>query len=158
MKIYLITLLALTLSGCAGYRKQQRQAERFYRRFPAQLAGLCAQSFPIKQELIPGRDTILQTDTLQLAVNCPPSAKDTVVFTRYLQKTRLRVDTLYRTRTAVEDSLRMQVLVLAQQQNFMHQQNDVLSLKYKKLRWLLAGTGALALFFCAVRYSVFKQV
>jgi len=144
MKIYLITLLALTLSGCAGYRKQQRKAERFYRQYPAQLAGLCAQAFPIKEEHRPGRDTILQTDTLQLAVNCPPSAKDTMVFTRYLQKTKLRVDTLYRTRTAVEDSLRTQVLVLAQTQTAIEQQKDAIKTKNRGLILLAIGLGVLS--------------
>jgi hypothetical protein len=146
MKIYLITLLALTLTGCAGYRQQQRKAERFYRKFPAQLAGLCAQAFPIKQELKPGRNTVLQTDTLQLAVNCPPSAKDTIVFTRYLQKIKLRVDTLYRTRTAVEDSLRMQVLVLAQTEAAAQQQKQALTTKSRSLMWLAVGLGMIVLF------------
>lgn len=144
MKIYLITLLALTLTGCAGYRQQQRRAERFYRQFPAQLAGLCAQAFPIKQELKSGRDTVLQTDTLQLAVNCPPSAKDTVVFTRYLQKTKLRVDTLNRTRTAVEDSLRMQVLVLAQTEAAAQQQKAAITAKSRNLLCLSIGLGVLS--------------
>ncbi len=145
MKKYLITMLALTLTGCAGYRKQQQRAERFYRQYPLQLAGLCAQAFPVKQELKPGRDTILQTDTLQMAVNCPPSAKDTVVFTRYLQKNKLRVDTLYRTRTTVEDSLRTQVLVLAQTQAAVEQQKEKFQLKSRGLLWLAGGLGVMVL-------------
>lgn len=145
MKKYLITMLALTLTGCAGYRKQQQRAERFYQKYPLQLAGLCAQTFPIKQELKPGRDTILQTDTLQMAVNCPPSAKDTVVFTRYLQKTKLRVDTLYRTRTTVEDSLRTQVLVLAQTHAAIEQQKEAIKLKSRGLLWLSVGLGVMVL-------------
>lgn len=154
MKIYLITLLALTLTGCAGYRKQQQRAERFYQKYPSQLAGLCAQAFPIKQELKPGRDTILQTDTLQLAVNCPPSAKDTVVFTRYLQKIKLRVDTLYHTRTAVEDSLRTQVLVLAQTQTAIEQQKEAMKLKSRGLLWLSIGLGGIVLFLMIVLVKI----
>ncbi len=154
MKTYLITLLALTLTGCAGYRKQQQRAERFYRQYPLQLAGLCAQAFPVKQELKPGRDTILRTDTLQLAVNCPPAAKPSVVFTRYLQQTKLRVDTLYRTRTAVEDSLRMQVLVLAQTQTAFEQQKQALQSKSRGLLWLTIGLGGMLLFLMIVLVKI----
>ncbi len=157
MKTYLILLLALTLTGCAGYRKQQQRAERFYKLYPLQLAGLCAQAFPIKQEFKPGRDTLLQTDTLQLAVNCPPSAKDTVIFTRYLQQTKLRVDTLYRTRTAIEDSLRTQVLILAQTQTAAEQQKEALMAKSRGLFWLAIGLGGMMLFLMVLFVRVWTK-
>jgi hypothetical protein len=157
MKKYLILLLALTLTGCAGYRKQQQRAERFYQQYPLQLAGLCAQAFPVKQELKPGRDTLLQTDTLQLAVKCPPSVKDTVIFTRYQQQTKLRVDTLYHTRTAVEDSLRTQVLVLAQTQAATEQRKEALTAKSRGLLWLVVGLALMVLFLAVLFVKVWTR-
>jgi hypothetical protein len=148
MKKYLY--LALLLTGCATYQKQQRRAETFYKRYPNQLARLCADAFPVKKELVMGHDTLLQTDTLSMAVRCPPSAHDTTIFTRYLQHTRLRVDTLYKIRTAVEDTLRLHLLVQDNQLSQVQQKQKEVLAKNRKLTGLAVALCALIVFLVVV--------
>lgn len=148
-KLYFALLLGCAiylLTGCVTFRKQQLRAEKFYHTYPNELAKLCAYTFPPKTELKPGRDTITQTDTLSVAVNCPPSGKDTVVFTKILQRTKYRVDTLYKTRTAVEDSLRARVVMLGEENKQAAIKNEKLEQEHNKLMSTTIGISIICVF------------
>ncbi|MFN8406768.1 MAG: hypothetical protein U0X71_04735 [Sphingobacteriaceae bacterium] len=107
MRNALYIIYVLLLSSCASQQKQADRAYRFFRQNPTNLAKLCADQYPVKEQWIAGKE-IIQIDTIRLAdekVPCPTLGNQKTAFIRcpgaktIVQKIH-RTDTLFRENTA----------------------------------------------------------
>lgn len=107
----LVFMLILNL-GCNLQQKREDRAYRFFREHPAKLAELCANEYPPKDSISPGKE-ILITDTLKVpgdSIPCPPVPGQKPVFVKCpeqktITNTRTKTDTIFRENTARVASL-----------------------------------------------------
>lgn len=74
----LLFLIVFLLSSCISQKKKENLAYGYFRENPARLAEICADQFPVKETITPGK-TIRTSDTTYLPgkeIPCPEPTKD----------------------------------------------------------------------------------
>lgn len=69
----LLALCSVLLISCATQQKKEDRSYRFFRENPAKLATLCADQYPVKDSISPGKE-IVTHDTVKVAgivIPCP---------------------------------------------------------------------------------------
>lgn len=142
----------LIASGCSTFNKQKSKAEQFYQRYPNELARVCADAFPVKEKLIPGKETVKHDTTLVAGpeIKCPPAAdgKQTTLHcppTKNITHYVYRTDTLIKENTARVDQYRQDLLTCGNTtEGLENQVNDLKTAERSKLYWIVGLVAAMA--------------
>ena len=162
-------LLAILLSGCYSQRKAQNQFAKAVAYTPELAATYCALTFPIKEKIIKGKDSVI-VDTLwgegeTITRTLVERVRDTVYITKYIQgntirETIVRTDTVVKENTAALAAARLELgkaLTIATDKT-----NEATKWRKiaKKRFWVIAGMGAaMALgIFAMIRRKIVKKL
>ncbi|MGB4776637.1 MAG: hypothetical protein WBP45_15775 [Daejeonella sp.] len=104
MKKTIIILMAFCLlAGCVSQKKKEDRAYRFFRENPAKLATLCADQYPCKDSISPGKEIITHDTTTIIGIDipCPPAISADPVFVKcpdikVINRTVFKRDTIFR--------------------------------------------------------------
>lgn len=80
-----VIIMLYMLTGCKTYvyNHQKTKAEKFYKKYPGDLARICADSFTLPTQLFIGRDSVV-TDTVYSGFDSPVAIADTGVFAGHI--------------------------------------------------------------------------
>jgi hypothetical protein len=162
--IYLLAIaIAVILSGCATFEKQKSRAELFYRTYPNELAPICADAFPVKQIMLPGKAVVTHDTTIIPGpqLKCPPDAagKTTTLNcppNKTIRDAIYKTDTMVLENTARVDQYRQELLTCGTTTEAQEKQIEQLKAEsIKKLWWIIGLSVALA-GSVALRFISFK--
>lgn len=154
MKKFLL-LIILFAAACNTVKKQQRNAEAFYRSYPEKLAKECAEKFPVDTIYKHGA-TIVKSDTITVkgdSISCPPyiNAKGDTVFVKVkcpdnkiIHDTIIRIDTIVKANTALAVYLGYQKDSLQNELIKVTTLKDIAEKHAKTRLWILIGICVLA--------------
>ncbi len=79
-KLILMLGVAISITSCATQERQQFRAEKYFNQHPKELAELCSDKYPVKEETVAGEpvvtvDTVTKTDTVTVEAECPDGTK-----------------------------------------------------------------------------------
>lgn len=142
---YIAILLLFT--GCYSANKARTQFAKAVTHSPELAATYCAITYPVKERVIQGRDSI-RTDTLYGTqyVTDTVRSKDTVYITKYFQgstirETIIRTDTILKENTAAVEAERLNNKTLTGVLGDTTGERDKWRKIAKKRFWIIAGLG-----------------
>lgn len=158
-------LLLTLLSSCYTARVAKKDFAKASIAYPAIAAEYCAVTFPIKERVIQGKDS-LRLDTIYSEGDTYYDTlysfrKDTVYITRYLpgktiRETFYRVDTVYQQETAMLHALQLQVRDALTLSVANAKSSNEWKEKARKRFWTIVGLGALVAIY--IGFKIYKSV